>query len=138
MGACMEAALVLEAVNRALGHRQIEPEQLLIHTDQGSQYLATAYRQLLEGRKISCSMSAKDCCWDNTVVEIFLSTLKHELDLDDTAEALLSSQQLQRRLAFWIDGYYNRVRRHSTIGYPSSIDCEQQFINTRTLESVRP
>jgi putative transposase len=138
MGASMEATLVLEALNRALGHRQIEPEQLLIHTDQGSQYRATAYRQLLEGRKISCSMSAKGCCWDNAVVESFFSTLKHELDLDDDAEALLSSQQLQSRLAFWIDGYYNRERRHSTIGYLSPIDYEQQFINTPKLTSVEP
>jgi transposase InsO family protein len=130
--------LVLEALNRALGHRQIEPEQLLIHTDQGSQYRATAYRQLLEGRKISCSMSAKGCCWDNAVVESFFSTLKHELDLDDDAEALLSSQQLQSRLAFWIDGYYNRERRHSTIGYLSPFDYEQQFITARTLTTARP
>jgi transposase InsO family protein len=41
-------------------------------------------------------------------------------------------------LAFWIDGYYNRERRHSTIGYLSPIDYEQQFINARTLKSVRP
>jgi putative transposase len=116
MGASMDATLVLEALNRALGHQQIEPEQLLIHTDHGSQYRATAYRQLLEGRKISCSISAKGCCWDNAVVESFFSTLKHELDLDEDAEALLSSQQLQSRLVFWIDGYYNRERRHSTIG----------------------
>jgi len=61
MGATMEATLVLEALNRALGHRQIAPDQLLIHTDQGSQYRATAYRQLLEDHKISCSMSAKGC-----------------------------------------------------------------------------
>ena len=138
MGASMEATLVLEALNRALGHRQIEPEQLLIHTDQGSQYRATAYRQLLEGRKISCSMSAKGCCWDNAVVESFFSTLKHELGLDDDAEILNSPQQLIRHLAFWIDGYYNRERRHSTIGYLSPIDYEQQFINTRTLSQVEP
>jgi transposase InsO family protein len=69
---------------------------------------------------------------------LFQQPLKHELDLDDTAEALLSSQQLQRRLAFWIDGYYNRERRHSTIGYLSPIAYEQQFINTRKLESARP
>jgi putative transposase len=62
MGATMEATLVLEALNRALGHQQIEPDQLLVHTDQGSQYRATAYRQLLESRKIGCSMSAKGCC----------------------------------------------------------------------------
>jgi len=138
MGATMEASLVLEALNRALGHRQIEPDQLLIHTDQGSQYRATAYRQLLEGRKISCSMSAKGCCWDNAVVESFFSTLKHELGLDDNAEILNSPQQLIRHLAFWIDGYYNRERRHSTIGYLSPIEYEQQAINTRTLTTVEP
>ena len=138
MGATMEASLVLEALNRALGHRQIEPDQLLIHTDQGSQYRATAYRQLLEGRKISCSMSAKGCCWDNAVVESFFSTLKHELGLDDNAEILNSPQQLIRHLAFWIDGYYNRERRHSTIGYLSPIEYEQQAINTRTLTPVEP
>jgi transposase InsO family protein len=138
MGACMEATLVLEGLNRALGHRQIEPDQLLIHTDQGSQYRATAYRQMLEGRKISCSMSAKGCCWDNAVVESFFSTLKHELGLDDDAVTVNSPQKLIRHLAFWIDGYYNRERRHSTIGYLSPIDYEQQFINARTLKSVRP
>ena len=138
IGATMEASLVLEALNRALGHRQIEPDRLLIHTDQGSQYRATAYRQLLENHKISCSMSAKGCCWDNAVVESFFSTLKHELGLDNDAEILNSPQQLIRHLAFWIDGYYNRERRHSTIGYISPIDYEQQFINTRTLSTVKP
>ncbi|MCP9916793.1 IS3 family transposase [Cyanobium sp. ATX 6F1] len=138
MAATMEATLVLEALNRALGHRQIEPEQLLIHTDQGSQYRATAYRQLLESRQISCSMSAKGCCWDNAVVESFFSTLKHELDLDEDAEALHTPQQLQRYLAFWIDGYYSRERRHSTISYLSPIDYEQQFIATRTVISAGP
>jgi transposase InsO family protein len=138
MGATMEATLVLEALNRALGHRQIESDHLLVHTDQGSQYRAAAYRQLLENHKISCSMSAKGCCWDNAVVESFFSTLKHELGLDDAAEILNSPQQLIRQMAFWIDGYYNRERRHSTIGYLSPIDCEQQFINTRTLKPVKP
>ena len=138
MGATMEATLVLEALNRALGHRQIEPDQLLIHTDQGSQYRETSYRQLLTTHKISCSMSAKGCCWDNAVVESFFSTLKHELDLDDDAETLSSPQQLIRHLAFWIDGYDNRERRHSTIGYLNPIDYEQQFIATRTLTPVEP
>jgi putative transposase len=138
LGATMEATLVLEALHRALGHRQIEPDRLLIHTDQGSQYRATAYRQLLNNHKISCSMSAKGCCWDNAVVESFFSTLKHELGLDDDAEILNSPQQLISHLAFWIDGYYNRERRHSTIGFLSPIDYEQQLINTLTLTPVEP
>jgi putative transposase len=134
----MDAALVIEALNRALGHRQVEPAQLLLPTDQGSQYRATDYRDLLKEQKIVCSMSAKGCCWDNAVVESFFSTLKVELDLDDNRDTLISPQQLQRDLAFWIEGYYNRERRHSTIGYLSPIDYEQQFIAARTLTPVSP
>ncbi|MEB3331513.1 MAG: IS3 family transposase [Synechococcaceae cyanobacterium] len=138
MRSIMVAALVLEALNRALGHRQLEPDQLVIHTDQGSQYRATDYRQLLEDRKISCIMSAKGCCWDNAVVESFFSTLKHELGLDGDAATLNSPQRLIRKVAFWIDGYYNRERRHSTIGYLRPIDYEQQFVNTRKLTALEP
>jgi len=138
MGTTMETTLVLEALKRALGHRQIEPEKLLIHTDQGSQYRSNAYRQMLEIYKIAPSMSAKGCCWDNAVAESFFSTLKHELDLDDNAKALNTPQQLRRQLAFWIDGYYNRERRHSTIGYVSPINYEQQFISASTLTNVEP
>lgn len=111
----------------------MKPEQLLIHTDQGSQYRATDYQDLLREKKIVCSMSAKGCCWDNAVVESFFSTLKLELDLDDNRDTLISPQQLQRDLAFWIEGYYNRERRHSRIDYLSPIDYEQQFIAARTL-----
>ena len=134
----MDAALVIEALNRAIGHRQVEPDQLLIHTDQGSQYRANDYRELLQKEKITCSMSAKGCCWDNAVVESFFSTLKLELDLDDDRDVLISPQQLRRDLAFWIEGYYNRERRHSTIGYLSPIDYEQAFITARTLTPVNP
>ena len=72
MGATMEAALMLEVLNRAFGLRQAESEQLLMNTDQGSQYRPTANRKLLEDRKISCSMSDKGCCWDNAIVELLL------------------------------------------------------------------
>ena len=64
-GTADKFTVVLETLNRALGHRQIEADQLLIHSDEGSQYRATAYRQLLENHQISCSMSAKGCCLDN-------------------------------------------------------------------------
>ena len=75
MGTTMETTLVLEALKRALGHRQIEPEKLLIQTDEGSQYQSNAYRQMLEIHKITPSMSAKGCCWDNAVAESFFSIL---------------------------------------------------------------
>ena len=66
------------------------------------------------------------------------SLTRGSLGLDDDAQILKSPQQLIRQLAFWIDGYYNRERRHSTIGYLSPIDYEQQFIATRTLTTVKP
>ncbi len=72
------------------------------------------------------------------MVESLFSTLKHELGLDDDADVLLTPQQLQRDLAFWIEGYYNRERRHSTLGYLSPIDYEQQFIAARTLTPADP
>jgi transposase InsO family protein len=134
----MDTALVMEALNRALGHRRVEPEQLIIHTDQGSQYRASDYRKLLRKHGISCSMSAKGCCWDNAVVESFFSTLKFELDLDDDAKNLFNPAQIQRSLAFWIEGYYNRERRHSTIGYISPIDYEQCTAGPPTLRPVKP
>ncbi len=99
------ATLVNETLNQALGHRRVEPEKLLIHTDEGSQYRATDYRDLLAKNEIVCSISARGCCWDNAVVESFFSTLKLELDLDDDWDVLISPQQLQRDLAFWSDGY---------------------------------
>ncbi len=70
--------------------------------------------------------------------ESLFSPLKHELGLDDDAETRISPRQLQRDLAFWIDGYYNRERRHSTLGYLSQIDYEQKFINARTLTLADP
>ena len=66
------------------------------------------------------------------------SLTRGSLGLDDDAQILKSPQQLIRHLAFWIDGYYNRERRHSTIGYLSPIEYEQQFIATRTLTTVKP
>jgi putative transposase len=60
------------------------------------------------------------------------------LDFDDNREELISPQKLQRELAFWIEGYYNRERRHSTIGYLSPIDYEQRCIVAPTLTPVNP
>ncbi|MCP9849696.1 hypothetical protein [Cyanobium sp. Morenito 9A2] len=60
------------------------------------------------------------------------------MDLDDNREELISPQQLQRDLAFWIEGFYNRERRHSTIGCIRPIDCEQRFIATFTITPVNP
>jgi len=72
------------------------------------------------------------------VVNTLFSTLKHELNLDDDTENRISLKQLQHDLAFWIDGYYNRERCHSTLSNLSLVDYEQQFVAIRRLTHTVP
>jgi putative transposase len=97
----MDAALVIETLNQALGHRQVEPDQRQIHTDQGSQYRTNDYQELLQKEKITCSMSAKGCCGYNAIAESIFSTLKLELNLDDDREDLISASSFS---AIWPSG----------------------------------
>ena len=133
LGSSMEAKLVTEALNRALGLRKINPDQLLIHTDQGGQYTGGKYQELLKANKISCSMSGKGNCWDNAAMESFFSTYKLENDLDDNSKILLTPWELQRETAYWIEGYYNQERRHSSINCLSSIEYEERTLRDRMM-----
>ena len=63
---------------------------------------------------------------------------KFELNLDDDAKTLFNPAQIQRSLAFWIEGYYNRERRHSTIGLFSPINYDQCLAATPTIVPVMP
>lgn len=68
-------------------------------------------------------MSRKGDCWDNAVVESFFSTLKRELPNDEPFE---DWRDVERALFAYIDGYYNTTRRHSTLGYRTPNEYEQQ------------
>jgi len=112
--------LVLNALDMALKGRR--PERgLLHHSDRGSQYASEDYQKALAARGIQCSMSRKGNCWDNAVVESFFSSLKLELvyNTDFATHA-------QARLAVfeYIEVFYNRQRRHSSLGYVSPVDFE--------------
>jgi putative transposase len=72
-------ALVLNALEAALGHRVPADSGLLFHSDRGSQYASGDYRAALQKAGIGCSMSRKGNCWDNAVAESFFGTLKTEL-----------------------------------------------------------
>ena len=96
----MDTALEMEALNRALGQRRLEPEQLIIHTNQCSQYRGFDYRKLLRKHGISCSVSTKGSCWDNAVVESFFSTLKFEPNLNYDIKILLNQAQVKGSFAF--------------------------------------
>ena len=109
----MRAELTMAALTMAIQRRR--PEAGLIHhSDRGSQYAAGDYRKILQAAAITQSMSRKANCWDNAPMESFFGTLKTELvyqrDYPDREAA-------RRDLFAYIEGYYNRRRIHSAIGY---------------------
>ena len=107
----MTAGLVVEALQMAL-RRGFVKRDCLVHTDRGSQYASDLYRTLLRRCRLRQSMSAKGNCYDNAQAESFFSRFKTETDT-----RIFASVEDARREAFdYIDCYYNRIRRHSTIG----------------------
>jgi len=117
----IDGKLTLDALDAALMRRPIEPG-LIAHSDRGSQYAATEYQKRLQQYGMVCSMSRKGDCWDNAVVESFFATLKLELLGDD---AFVDQVSAQRLVFEYIEAYYNRRRRHSTLGYVSPAAYEK-------------
>jgi putative transposase len=111
----IDQKLTLDALDAALLRRRVRPG-LIMHSDQGAQYAAGDYRARLAQRGMICSMSRKGNCWDNAVAESFFATLKNELLIGGAFVDHASA----RALVFeYIETYYNRRRRHSTLGYLS-------------------
>ncbi len=99
---------------------------LLHHSDRGSQYASDEYRTCLSDHGIACSMSRKGNCWDNAVAESFFATLKMELVRDEDWH---TRDEARAALFEYIEVWYNRVRRHSTLGYKSPVQYELQHMN---------
>jgi putative transposase len=114
--------LALTALRQALARRQ-PPPGLIHHSDRGSQYASADYQALLEHAQIQCSMSRTGNCWDNTPMESFFSTLKAELPMTDfpTVAAARSA------IFDYIERFYNRQRRHSTLQYQSPVAYERRY-----------
>ncbi len=120
-GSCDEE-LVERALDLALARRR-PTAGLLHHSDRGSQYTSRAYRLRLEQSGIQSSMSRKGNCWDNAAMESFFGTLKDEC----IGSTVYSSHEEARRAIFtYLEVYYNRIRRHSTLGYVSPLVYEQR------------
>jgi transposase InsO family protein len=109
----MRAELTIAALTMAIQRRR--PRAGLIHhSDRGSQYAAGDYRDILRAAAITRSMSRKGNCWDNAPMESFFGTLKTELVHQSE---YLDRDAARRDLFAYIEGYYNRQRIHSAIGY---------------------
>ena len=107
----------------ALRHRRARGG--LHHSDRGVQYASTAYRQLLAAAHFTQSMSRVGDCWDNAVVESFFATLTKELlDIDHFEDRASAT----RAIAAFIEVWYNCQRRHSSLGYRSPKQFEEETL----------
>jgi putative transposase len=123
MNARMTKQLVMDAFQMAW--RQCLPQAgLLFHSDRGSQYTSHEFQQLLQGCQVQASMSGTGNCYDNAVVESFFGTLKMELSHQVT---YLTREEAMTDIFFYIEGFYNRQRRHSSLGYVSPITYERRY-----------
>lgn len=111
----MESRLVVDALEMAV-QRELPGEGLVAHSDRGVQYASDHYQQLLNKYGITCSMSRKGNCWDNAPMESFFATLKKELVHHETYRTRAEARQC---LFEYIEVFYNRIRRHSALGYKS-------------------
>jgi transposase InsO family protein len=119
----IDAGLARDALVMALRARRPRPG-VVHHTDRGSQYAAGAYRALLAAHGMTCSMSRPGDCWDNAVAESFFATLKRELvDGADWA----TRDEARTAVFEYIEVWYNRERRHSSLGYLSPAAYERQL-----------
>jgi len=122
-------ALPLRALQMALADRM--PDRGLIHhSDRGTQYTSEAYQNVLKARGIVCSMSRRGDCWDNAVIESFFATLKLDLVF---RRAFRTREEARQAIFNYIEVFYNRQRRHSSLGYLSPVDFEELALKAEAV-----
>lgn len=119
----MTTELILDAFNMAVAKRNVKPG-LILHSDRGVQYRAGEYQQALLDQEITPSMSRKGNCWDNAVMESFFGRMKVELIY---AENYTTAVEVYSGVFEYIEVFYNRVRRHSSLGYKSPAQFEELY-----------
>lgn len=120
----MDQSLTLGALQMALAQRHVPRRGArLHHSDRGLQYTAGAYQTALRRAGFTASLSRRGNCYDNAVTESFFATLRKELGHRMT---FATRADAQREVIAFIEGWYNRRRRHSSLDYRSPIEYEQQ------------
>jgi len=121
----MRHELVVDALQMAVSQRRPEPG-LIHHSDRGSQFVSLGFGQAAARAGIARSMGSKGVCWDNAVAETFFATLKKELIY---RHSWPTRRELETAIFDYIEAFYNRRRRHSTLGMLSPIDYENQALD---------
>lgn len=119
----MTQELVISALQKAIGKGLVK-RGAIIHSDRGSQYASNGFRELLSLGGLLQSMSGKGNCYDNAQAESFFSRFKTELIEDGVFEDI---EQARSEIFSYIEGYYNRVRLHSSLGYLSPLEFEMEL-----------
>lgn len=117
------ADLVTSALKKAVDKGKVQAGAI-IHSDRGSQYASTGFRQLLGKEGLRQSMSGKGNCYDNAQAESFFSRFKAELVENGVFEDF---DQARSEIFSYIEGYYNLRRLHSSLGYKSPIEFEMEL-----------
>jgi transposase InsO family protein len=108
-------------------HQRRPGKGLIHHSDRGSQYASSAFQERLLEAGMLCSMSRRGDCYDNAVVESFFGTLKREL----VNHYRFAPREAARKEVFdYIEVWYNRQRRHSSLGYVSPAEFEQRALQS--------
>ncbi len=119
----IDSKLVQSAMHMALLHRR-PANSLIHHSDRGIQYASEGFQDLLNANKIVCSMSRKGNCWDNACVESFFGSLKSEWTKDKIYD---SFEDGKKDIFNYIEMFYNRKRRHASLGYVSPVVYEEMY-----------
>jgi transposase InsO family protein len=122
--ASLNRALVVDALRSALCQRHPRAG-LLHHSDRGSQYASGDFQAVLSRQGIACSMSRRGNCWDNAPVESFFGTLKQELV---NRRRFVTRLQARQEVFEYIEVWYNRQRRHLSLGYVSPAEFERKAL----------
>jgi len=118
----IDAALVIEALANAVVQQKPEAS-LLLHSDRGAQYTAEQNQRAMEKHGIVCSMSRRGNCWDNACMERFFGSLKTEWT---NHRRYRTRAEATQDVFEYIEIFYNRKRRHATLGYLSPLDFAKQ------------
>lgn len=122
----IDTTLVMNALNNAIITNSNLPEELIIHSDRGSQYTSHEYRNKIKQLNIKQSFSAKGCPYDNAPIESFHAILKKELV---HRRVFKNFEQAKIEIFKYIESRYNRNRIHSALGYITPQQAENNFKN---------
>lgn len=103
---------------------------LIVHSDQGVQYASNDFREILNEYKVTQSMSRRGNCWDNAVAESFFHSIKTQYIYH---YSFANIEELQKALSWYIEIYYNRVRKHSNNDYMTPQMMDDLYWNIKEV-----